>query len=217
MNSKEYFDQVAPQWDQIRAGFFSETVREKAFAVAGVQPGTTAVDVGAGSGYITEGLIGKGVQVIAVDQSDRMLAEMREKFAGVEGVQYRVGAAERLPVPDGTVDYAFANMCLHHVEVPLQAIKDMARTLKPGGRLVITDLDEHTVEFLKEEHHDRWMGFNRADIQQWLIDAGLTDVVVDCVGEQCCGQSQDGATDASISIFVAAGKKRASPPSARST
>ena len=80
MNSRKYFDEVAHQWDNMQQSFFSEDVREKAFSVAGVKKGKIAADIGAGSGFITEGLIGKGLKVIAVDQSEAMLAEMRNKL-----------------------------------------------------------------------------------------------------------------------------------------
>lgn len=207
MNSKKYFDEVAHQWDNMQKSFFSETVRDKAFSVARVQKGKVAADVGAGSGFITEGLIRKGLKVIAVDQSEAMLAEMRKKFSGAEGIDYRLGEAEKLPIPDEAVDYAFANMYIHHVESPQTAIKEMARILKPGGELVISDMDEHEFEFLKEEHHDRWMGFKREDIKRWFEEAGLKNVNVDCVGEDCCAQSTRGEEYASISIFIASGKK----------
>ena len=207
MSSKDYFDQVASQWDEMRQTFFSEAVRERAMAAAGVQPGGLAADIGAGSGFISEGLACRGLRVIAVDQSEAMLGQMREKFASVEGIDYRVGAAEALPIDDETLDYAFANMYLHHVESPGGAIKEMARTLKPGGKLVITDLDEHNFEFLKVEHHDRWMGFRRDDVRRWFEEAGLSHVVVDCVGENCCADSSSGAEKAAISIFVASGEK----------
>jgi ubiquinone/menaquinone biosynthesis C-methylase UbiE len=182
-------------------------VGEKAFAVAGVQPGKLAADIGAGTGFITKGLIHKGLQVIAVDGSEAMLAEMRRKFASVEGIDYQLGEAGRLPIPDKAVDYAFANMYLHHVEFPPKAIEEMVRILKPGGKLVITDLDEHTFEFLRDEHHDHWMGFKREEIGQWFTKAGLKNVVVDCVGESCCAQYSCGDEYASISIFVASGEK----------
>ncbi len=52
-----------------------------------------------------------------------------------------------------------------------------------GGRLIITDLDAHRPTFLREEHHDRWMGFRRMDVQGWLEAAGLRAVTVEDAGE----------------------------------
>jgi len=207
MSSKEYFDEIAPQWDTMRQSFFSEKVREKAYAVAQLEPGKLAADLGAGSGFVTEGLLARGLRVIAVDQSEAMQTETLHRFAHADGLDYRVGTAECLPIPDGSVDYAFANMVLHHVEVPIMAIREMTRILKAGGRLVITDLDEHNFDFLRAEHHDRWMGFKREDLRQWLEAAGLADVQVECVGEDCCATSNSGNEAAQVSIFVASGKK----------
>jgi len=205
--SKDYFDAVAHEWETMRREFFSENVRERALEKAHVQPGTTAADIGAGTGFITEGLVKKGVRVIAVDQSEAMLAEMKRRFPDIE-IDYRTGTAEALPIPDGTVDYVFANMYLHHVESPPDAIKEMARILRKGGILVITDLDEHTFEFLRTEQHDLWMGFKREDVKQWFYNAGLENVAVDCTDENCCSPSQCGGEYARISIFVASGKKQ---------
>jgi len=206
-SGREYFDGVAKRWDRMREGFYSEAVREKAFDIAGVQSGKLAADIGAGTGFITEGLLKKGLKVIAVDQSEAMLTEMKKKFVSFDGIDYRVGEAKNLPIPDETVDYAFANMYLHHVESPLGAIKEMVRILMSGGRLEITDLDEHTFEFLRAEHHDLWMGFKREDIKKWFTQARLKNVVVICAGENCCAQSGSGNEHANVSIFVASGEK----------
>lgn len=75
--------------------------------------------------------------------------------------------------------------------------------------LVITDLDAHRFEFLTREHNDRRMGFPGDNIRRWFEDAGLQDVAVDCVGENCCASSSCGRESAKISIFVASGKKNA--------
>lgn len=204
MSSKAYFDQVAPEWEKMRTSFFSKEVREKAYAVANIQAGQLAADVGAGTGFIAEGLRQRGLNVIAVDQSEAMLTELGKRF---DGIDCRLGNEDHLPIPSTTVDHAFANMYLHHVENPQTAIREMARVVKPGGKVVITDLDEHTSEFLRVEHHDRWMGFKREDVHQWFVSAGLKNVVVDCAGSNCSSTSSDGSAHADISIFVASGEK----------
>jgi ubiquinone/menaquinone biosynthesis C-methylase UbiE len=205
MSSKSYFNEIAGQWDDMRKDFFSEKVREKAFAVADLKPGKIAADIGAGTGFITGGLLLNGLSVIAVDQSDDMLRTLKDKFSKADNIDCRVGEAEALPLQDGTADYAFANMYLHHVENPSAAIKEMVRILRHGGVLVITDLDAHNFEFLRKEQHDRWMGFKREDVADWFADAGLKDVKIDCVGQNCCADSCDGKSSAKISIFAAWG------------
>ncbi|WP_287582769.1 class I SAM-dependent methyltransferase [Candidatus Borrarchaeum sp.] len=207
MSSKKYFDDVASQWDKMRETFFSEAVREKAFAVASIQPDQLAADIGVGTGFITEGLLQRGLKVIAIDQSDAMLQELKKKFQCDGKIDYRKGEAEKLPIEDEIVDYVFANMFLHHVESPPVAINEMVRILKPDGKLIITDIDEHNFEFLKKEQYDRWMGFKREDVKLWFIKAGLKEIMVDCVGENCCAPSCCGDEYASVSIFVASGKK----------
>ncbi len=207
MRSEQYFDKVANRWDLMRKSFFSDDVREKALATANVQPGKLAADIGAGTGFITEGLAKNGLRVIAVDQSEAMLEEMKKKFAQFDSIEYRIGDFNSLPIQNETVDYIFANMYLHHVDSPQIAIAEMARVLKPGGILVITDLDEHNFEFLKKEQHDHWLGFRREDIKSWFEEAGLSNIRVDCVGKDCCSESEEGSEKASVRIFVASGRR----------
>jgi ubiquinone/menaquinone biosynthesis C-methylase UbiE len=205
--SRNYFETVAPKWDSMRRGFFSEAVRERAFDAVDVVAGRLAADIGAGAGFVTEGLLERGLRIIAVDRSEAMLAEMKNRFGEDGAVEYRMGEAESLPLEDSSVDYVFANMFLHHVEAPPAAIREMARILKPGGRLVITDLDRHEFDFLRREHCDRWMGFDRPDVARWFAEAGLVDVEIDCVGENCCAASQCGCGAAAVSIFAALGTR----------
>ncbi|WP_242876006.1 class I SAM-dependent methyltransferase [Cellulosilyticum sp. I15G10I2] len=206
-NSKNYFDQIASSWDQMRQGFFSEALRDKVFSLSNIQPGTLAVDVGAGTGFMTGGLLGLGAQVIAVDQSLAMLEELDKKFNYNANIDCLVGESEKLPIADNKADYVFANMYLHHVKTPRKAILEMVRILKSGGKLILTDLDAHNFHFLREEHQDRWMGFERSSVQEWFLSAGLNEVWVNCIGENCCASSLSHNEEACISIFIACGVK----------
>lgn len=211
VSSKDYFDKLDACWDEFREGLFSELVREQALAVANVKRGEVAADIGAGTGFLTEALVARGLRVVAVDQSEVMLQALGAKYSVFDGVVCRTGVAEALPIDDETVDHAFANMFLHHVEDPPAAILEMARTVRPGGRLVITDLDSHEHEFLRTEQHDRWLGFERDEVRLWMTQAGLVDVKIDCVGANCCTTSSTGEGIA-VSIFIASGRRTAERP-----
>ena len=69
----------------------------------------------------------------------------------------------------------------------------------------MTDLDAHDFAFLRDEHHDRWMGFERRAVSSWFHEAGLTDVRVDGLGDPCCATSNRGK-DATVGIFMAVGR-----------
>lgn len=207
-SSERYFDSVGADWDRLREGFYSTRVRDHALAAAGVEGGRIAADLGAGTGFLTEALLDHGVRVIAVDRSPAMIEALQGKFPDPGRVDCRLGEAEALPIVDGEVDYCLASMFLHHVERPAVAIGEMARVLRPGGRIVIADLDAHDREFLREEHHDRWLGFERAQVRRWFQDAGLGEIRIDDIGETCCSTSIRGEC-AAIGIFVASGVRSA--------
>jgi ubiquinone/menaquinone biosynthesis C-methylase UbiE len=203
--SREYFDQVAGQWDEMRRSFFGDGVRRAAVAAAGIVPGAVVADVGTGTGFLAEAALDAGARVIGIDNSSGMLAEVVERLAG-RPFEARAGDAQALPVQNGEVDAVLANMVLHHMPDPPAAIREMARALKPGGRLVITDADSHEYRWLLTEQHDRWMGFDRGDVERWFRDAGLEDVNFGDTQELCRPTCSDG-TRARITIFIARGVK----------
>lgn len=208
MSKINYFDKVANQWDDMRKGFFPNQVREKAVELSKIKKGDVAADIGAGTGFISEILLEKGAHVIAVDQSVEMLSQLKKKFCCNSALTIKKGNDTNLPIDDNSVDFVFANMYLHHVENPQIAISEMVRILKPDGKLIITDLDEHKFDFLITEQNDRWMGFKREDISNWFDKAGLSNVKIECINENCCSTSQEGKDNAEISIFIAEGIKK---------
>jgi ubiquinone/menaquinone biosynthesis C-methylase UbiE len=204
-DTREYFNDIAGQWDTMRRQFFGDGVRDAAIAAAGVGPGMTVADVGTGTGFLAEAAVARGARVIGVDISEGMLAQVSSRLSG-RAFEGRHSDGRDLPLADGEADAVLANMFLHHAEDPPATIARMSRALKPGGRLVITDADSHTHEWLRVEQHDRWLGFDRADIARWFRDAGLGDVTVGDTQEICSPTSTCGTT-AAITIFIARGVK----------
>lgn len=205
--SKNYFNSISGEWDKMREEFFGTEVREFAFELAKVEEGKVAVDIGAGTGFITEGLLKSNLKVIAIDQAENMIKTLNERYGKNPNFACYRGDSNTLPLEDDSCDYAFANMYLHHVENPLRAIKEIYRVLKPNGKVVITDLDEHKHEFLKKEQFDIWMGFDRNQMTEWYRTAGFSNIDIKCIGEKCKSQSTCSCSTAEISIFAAFGIK----------
>jgi ubiquinone/menaquinone biosynthesis C-methylase UbiE len=212
--TREYFDEVATRWDEMRRQFFGEGVRRAAIAAARVTPGMIVADVGIGTGFLAEAALDAGARVIGIDISDAMLAQARAKFAG-RPFESRLGDVNHLPLDDGEADAVVANMVLHHAPDPAAAIREMARALNAGGTLVVTDADTHTHEWLRTEQHDLWLGFARGDVASWFLAAGLEDVTVGDTEETCCPTSNCG-TQAVITIFLARGRRPPAGATSRS-
>ena len=206
-SSKGYFDEIAGKWDNMQQSFFSTKVREKAYEMAQVKEGATAADIGAGTGFVTEGLLERNLKVISIDQSLEMLQKLSAKYEGKGEFTCIQGDSDNLPILDESIDYVFANMYLHHVDSPLVVIKEMYRILKNNGKLVITDLDLHEYEFLRTEQYDKWLGFDREDIRNWYREAGFSEFTIDCTGADCSSGSNCTCENANISIFAALGVK----------
>jgi ubiquinone/menaquinone biosynthesis C-methylase UbiE len=204
--SAPYFAQVANQWDTLRSGYFTEGVRGIALAKAYLHPNMTVADVGAGTGFVAAGLAPLVKRVHVLDGSPEMLAVARQNLAAFANVNFHLAESLTLPLETGHLDAVFANMYLHHCPAPQAAIREMARLLRPGGRLIITDLDTHTREWMKAEMSDVWLGFDRAQLRQWFTEAGLVNVIVDGTDQNC--EAECAEDEATIGIFVAVGAKR---------
>src|SRR3989442_4879259 len=186
---RDYFELVSPQWDMMRKNFYGEEVREAVLNAIHVSPSDTVLDVGAGTGFLTEVAAKIAAKVIALDFSRGMSEEAIAKM-GSGNVEFRIGTVESMPLHDSSVDAVIGNMVLHHCPHPEIAISEISRVLKPGGRIAISDLQEHNYEWLRKEHADLWLGFKMGDVLRMMKKNRLEDVKVDELS-YCCTSKQE--------------------------
>src|SRR5690606_34972318 len=141
--AREYFDAVADRWNKIRdaACMHGSLIDELATRI----PAEGALlELGCGSGALLERILPRKDETIGVDYSHAMLAEARKSLGkNAAKVDLRLGYLEHLPVPDQSVDIAAAFMVFHHVAEPREALRDVRRVLRKGGRLIAIDLTSH--------------------------------------------------------------------------
>ncbi len=176
-NVRRFFERVATDWDTMRLAYYDERVIERMAEVSGVGENSEVADVGTGTGFVAAGIAPRVKRVVGVDNAPAMLTVARENLTalGVSNVDLLVGEAERLPLEDGSADAAFANMVLHHAEHPTAMLREMARVVRAGGRVVITDEVEHPYAWMREEHADVWLGFGRRQVEDFFAAAGLSE------------------------------------------
>jgi ubiquinone/menaquinone biosynthesis C-methylase UbiE len=181
-----FFERVAKDWDTMRLAYYDERVIEKMAEVASIGQGSEVADVGTGTGFVAAGLAPRVKRVIGIDNAAAMLRVARENLdsLGVSNVELLIGDLAELPLADHSVDAAFANMVLHHAVDPAAMLEEMARIVRPGGTIVITDEVEHPYEWMREEHADVWLGFTPEQVEGFFREAGLADYGYGSLGMQ---------------------------------
>jgi len=175
--TRTYFDVVVAEWDRIRRNYIDENF---SFVVLSsvVGPEAVVADVGAGTGELLVQMAAAARKVIGIDRSEKMLAVARERVAaaGLTNVELRLGEAGALPLDDAECDTVLCSMLLHHLKDPPGGVREMARVVKPGGKVVISDLVRHDADWAREVMADVWLGFTEPQVREWLSSSGLSGV-----------------------------------------
>lgn len=179
MNSHQYFNHIASDWEAIRHQYFKDDIRPWIQSLVDFSD-KTVVDLGAGSGFISLAIAPLAKQVIAIDQSEKMLAEieMAARHQHLTSIQTLQSRLEKIPLKEASVDVVIMSMALHHIEDPMQLIEEMHRILKPDGMVILSDVMEHEGVWAHEEMHDVWLGFSLHQIDEWLNQTGFEEVRV---------------------------------------
>jgi ArsR family transcriptional regulator len=171
-----YFSANAASWDEIRSLHVPDGAVEAALKrIVGNRPFQSMLDLGTGTGRLLELFSPLYVRGVGIDQSREMLTVARANLdkAGVHNAQVRQGDIYAPPVERDSFDLVTVHQVLHYLEYPGAAIREAARLLRGGGRLLIVDFAPHGLEFLREEHAHVRLGFSDQQIGDWLEESGL--------------------------------------------
>jgi len=175
--SQEFFSSSAGQWDRLRDDLFGDRFQLHAFAAL-ADANWIVGDLGCGTGQVSAALAPFVARVVAVDTSAAMLQAAKRRLQGVGNVELRRGDLEALPIDDGRLDAATLMLVLHHVPEPARAIAEVGRVLKPGGRVIITDMQPHDRDNYRQQMGHVWLGFADDHVTGMLADNGFAHVRV---------------------------------------
>jgi ubiquinone/menaquinone biosynthesis C-methylase UbiE/DNA-binding transcriptional ArsR family regulator len=151
-----------------------------------ILPPLTIADLGSGEGLLSELLARRARKVIAVDNSEKMVAfgASKAKKNGLKNLEFRLGDLENPPIDKESVDLVVLSQALHHATDPQRAIRMAHTLLRQGGQIMILDLLQHGFDKARELYGDRWLGFAESDLHRWLEAAGFKELELTVVARE---------------------------------
>ena len=204
------YGKLAPHYDR-RWSFYIEATLRETLSRLELQPGESLLDVGCGTGALLEALLatGREAQLSGADLSPEMLEVARSRLG--KAVLLKQSHAESLPFPDEAFDVVVSTNAFHYFRNPPAALEEMARVLRPRGRIVITDwCDDYVVcwlcdLFLRVSKRSHSRTYGQKQCRPLVQQAGFTLSAIDrykinwlwglmtAVGEKRAAQQRDEA------------------------
>ncbi len=163
--------------------FNDQGVLARICEAARLNGGSRALDVACGPGIVVEALARAAGEVVGCDITPAMVEKARQRCAaaGLANVRFMPGRAEDLPFDDASFDVVVSRSAVHHFVDPVAALREMARVVKPGGRVVTVDVTSaetpadaalhNALETLRDPSHTRMLP--KSELHRALALAGL--------------------------------------------
>ena len=181
--AREYFEQIAPIWDEERSlHAAADTVEAVILDAVGDEPLGRVLDVGTGTGRMLQLLTDRADRAVGLDTSHSMLSVARANLerVGAANWELRQGDVHSPPLDAATFDLVVIHQVLHYLDDPARAISEAVQLVAPGGRLLVVDFAPHRHDFLRAAAHRR-LGFTHQQLADWFDQLGfdcptITDV-----------------------------------------
>jgi ArsR family transcriptional regulator len=196
-----HFARIAPEWDRLRSLHAPEEAVEAAILdTLGPRPIRALVDLGTGTGRMLQLLGPRAGRVVGLDASHAMLSVARANLekAGLARIELRQGDIYAPPLESNAFDLVIVHQVLHYLDDPARALREAARLLAPGGRLLVVDFAPHELEFLRERQAHRRLGFAPEQMAGWLAEAGL-----DALANRDLAPPAPGRDQLTVSLWLA--------------
>jgi ArsR family transcriptional regulator len=198
--ARAFFERLAPHWDRVRSLHAPEDVVEAAIlAAVGQKPVRSLLDLGTGTGRMLQLLASRAARAVGLDASHAMLSVARANLekAGLHRAELRQGDVYAPPFARNTFDLVVVHQVLHYLDDPARALREAAKLLAPGGRILVVDFAPHGLEFLREAQAHRRLGFSREQVAAWLAEAGI-----DCTLTREIAPPSGGADQLTVSLWL---------------
>jgi len=172
-DARAYFDRVAAEFSE--QPLPGRTWEGLARGLLQLAPRGRYVDLGVGDGLLTMMLAEVAREVVAVDISAQMLAQLKTRATqkGIANIVALESDIAHLALADQSFDVAVLSQALHHCDEPLSALKEAQRVLVRGGRLLVLDLVAHGESWVKDQLQHRHLGFGEGELEHMLLEAGF--------------------------------------------
>jgi ArsR family transcriptional regulator len=204
--SRQFFASSAASWDELRTELYGRTA-DLTGLLGLLEESWTVGDLGCGTGRLIEALSPNVRHVIGVDASPEMLEGARGRLSNLANVDLRAGELEALPIAAGVLDAAVLSLVLHYAPQPVSVLREAFRTLVPGGRVLVVDMQPHERAEYQQQMGHVWLGFSETQLRGWLAEAGFSPIRHRALPPDPAAKGP--------SLFAMSGRKPSVPPVAR--
>ena len=171
-----FYKYLSKVYDRVNPFVWNEEMRDEALSMIDIREGDRVLDVGCGTGFATEGLLGYTDDVHGLDQSPHQLEKAFEKFGKRDRVRFYRGDAERLPFADEAFDAVWSSGSIEYWPNPVTALRELRRVVKPGGRVLVVGPDYPKSTVFQRVADAIMLFYDEEEADRMFAEVGYVDV-----------------------------------------